>query len=349
MREDEVIPGVSVEPLQRLARDVKKAAAGTTTVRPLSITEARYLVDLYYTMQEHRIAVEGQVRAMGETDEPHLAISWFGMQTDALEKQVAGVLDAFSASQPLGVWARSVVGIGPVIAAGLLAHIDLTKAPTVGHIWRFAGLDPNTKWLGREKAAAAVREALEAGNSIEAAAERIARANGLNAASLVARASTGKDGEAKKPTAATLTAAVARLPWNASLKVLCWKIGESFVKVQAHEDDVYGKVYTKRKAEEIMKNEAGLYAEQAKAALEAKRWRDDTTAKACYLAGKLPQARIHARAKRYAVKLFLAHYHEVGRKQLGLPVPLPYPIAFLNHVHKVEPPDGGEGGAPAKP
>ena len=43
-------------------------------------------------------------------------------------------------------WARSIYGIWPVLAAGLLAHIDIEQAPTVGHIWSFAGLDPTKKW-----------------------------------------------------------------------------------------------------------------------------------------------------------------------------------------------------------
>lgn len=46
---------------------------------------------------------------------------------------------------------NSIHGIGPVISAGLLAHIDIHRAVTVGHIWRFAGLDPSVKWLKKTK------------------------------------------------------------------------------------------------------------------------------------------------------------------------------------------------------
>ena len=42
---------------------------------------------------------------------------------------------------------RSIVGIGPVITAGFLAHIDIAKAPTVGHVpGGSADLDPTVKW-----------------------------------------------------------------------------------------------------------------------------------------------------------------------------------------------------------
>ena len=101
-------------------------------------------------------------------------------------------------------------------------------------------------------------------------------------------------------------------PWNAKLKTLCWKIGESFVKVSGRDNDIYGHVYTERKALEIQRNDAGEYSEQAAAALAHKRYGQETIARAWYEQGKLPPAHIHARAKRYAVKLYLAHWQHVA-------------------------------------
>ena len=256
--------------IERLSRDLSKAAV------TLSKDEARFLVDAYYTMQRDRIRSDNQVRALGESGEPHSVLSWLAAQSETLEGQIKRALDSYSRSQPLGVWARSVVGIGPVLAAGLLAHIDIERAPTVGHIWAFAGLDPTRKW---EK---------------------------------------GK-----------------KRPHNAALKVLAWKIGESFVKVQNNPHDRYGKIYAQRRIYEQDKNDAGAYAQQAAAVLAA---RPTHAQKAIYATGKLPDGHLHARAKRYAVKLFLAHYWEVGRRQAGLEVVLPYPIAHIpGHSHKIEP------------
>jgi hypothetical protein len=73
-------------------------------------------------------------------------MTWLAHNRESLENEVRRTLDAYSAAKPAGAWARSIVGIGPVIAAGLLANIDIKRAPTVGHVWRFAGLDPTTKW-----------------------------------------------------------------------------------------------------------------------------------------------------------------------------------------------------------
>lgn len=175
-----------LNPVARLTKDLKQASI------TLSDSEARYLVDAYYVMQEDRKRAHNQSRALGEAEEPHSVISWLADQSGSLEKNIALALDVYSDSHPTGRWARSIHGIGPIIAAGLLAHIkldpwrcrnvDAKKAckedepcsalcgcevvETVGKVWRFAGLDPTVKW---EK---------------------------------------GK-----------------KRPWNAALKVLCWKAG----------------------------------------------------------------------------------------------------------------------------
>lgn len=126
--------------VERLTRDLRKAAA------TLSDAEARFLVDAYYAMQKDRIRAAHQDRTLAEAAEPHEVLGWLQGQRFTLEKQIARALDVYSDARQAGRWARSIVGIGPIIAAGLLANIDIEKAPTVGHIWRFAGLDPTAKW-----------------------------------------------------------------------------------------------------------------------------------------------------------------------------------------------------------
>lgn len=264
----------NIIPVGRLNRDLRQAA------KTLTPDEARYLVDSYYTIQEYRKSTGNQVRALSESEEPSGVLEWFFTQHRELEANIKKVLDIYIEQHPIGKWLKSITGIGPVIAAGLLAHIDINKAPTVGHIWSYAGLNPNQKW---EK---------------------------------------GK-----------------KRPWNAKLKTLCWKIGESFVKTQNRDSDIYGHIYVKRKQIEVERNEAGLFAEQAAQILKTKKIGKDTEAYKWYSQGMLPPAHIHARAKRYAVKLFLSHLHEFWYEhEFNEKPPLPYPIAIQGHAHKIDRP-----------
>lgn len=128
------------ENVKRLTKDIVKAA------QTLTDDEARYLVDYFYITQEDRKRATNQTRALNEAEEPCLVVQWLAEQSTTLENQVKRALEAYTDAHPIGQWLKSVVGIGPVIAAGLLAHIDITRAPTVGHIWRFAGLDPTSIW-----------------------------------------------------------------------------------------------------------------------------------------------------------------------------------------------------------
>jgi|GEM_PF-3476463 len=142
---DQPPEGIDLSPIARLTRDLLQAA------RILSDAEARFLCDSYYQMQEDRIRAAHQVRSLGEAAEPNDFMEWLLDQRHALEQRVARALDAYSAGHVIGEWMRSQVGIGPIIAAGMLANIDIKRAPTAGHIWRYAGLDPTVKWEKGQK------------------------------------------------------------------------------------------------------------------------------------------------------------------------------------------------------
>lgn len=260
-------------PLSKLGKDVRDA--GSLIERD----EARNLVSTYYGLQKFRLALRNQERQLVKAEKPHRVVNHFAGELSTLEKNMVSVLDKYSLSTEVGQWSRSILGVGPVIAAGLVAHIDINKAPTVGHIWRFAGLDPTVTWGKGEKR-----------------------------------------------------------PWNADLKVLCWKIGDSFVKVSNRPDAFYGKIYRERKEYELNRDERGGNAETAARTLETKKFKDAAT-KRIYESGHLPPGRLDLRARRYATKLFLAHWHEVAYiAEFGKEPPAPYPIAHLGHAHKIEVP-----------
>ena len=174
---------------------------------------------------------------------------------------------------------KSQYGIGPVIAAGLLAHIDISRAPTVGHIWAFAGLDPTRKWEKGQKR-----------------------------------------------------------PHNAGLKTLCWKIGQSFMKFSNEDDCFYGKLYRQAKERYVAKNDAGDYKDQAAELLP--KFKKTTDAYKHLEKGQLPPAQIDARARRWAVKIFLSHMHEVWYElHHGVKPPCCFAVTMLGHAHYIPVPN----------
>jgi len=243
--------------------------------------QAGALVDYYYRIQEHRIALGNQVASILYDEDDSLLIEFYHKQIMTVEKSIVPALKNYAEAHAVGRWSLAQLGIGPILAAGLLAHIDITKAPTVGHIWRYAGLDPTSKWEKGQKR-----------------------------------------------------------PWNAELKTICWKIGQSFVKVSGKDDAFYGKLYVQDKERRMAKNEAGDYAELAARTLAEKNIQHKET-RQMYESGKLPQSRILSQAARYSTKLFLAHWHEVAyRDHYNAEPPKPYIIEHGGHAHYIAPPAG---------
>jgi hypothetical protein len=112
--------------------------------------ELRLLVSNYYQVQEMRKRMDMQLRHLG--DKQLLDISLAGPDIfGGWEKDLAKSFKTVLSDDPVANWVMAQRGIGHIITAGLLAHIDITRAPTVGHIWRFAGLDPSQQWEKGEK------------------------------------------------------------------------------------------------------------------------------------------------------------------------------------------------------
>lgn len=329
----------------KLTKDLRESA------KLLTHAQLRWLVDTYYSMQAARIRAENQVRAEdqklpGQPPEPNLLIQTIADVNWKLERTIMSALNVRTDQTKLSRWAKSVHGIGPVIAAGLLAHIDIPRCRTVGQIWRFAGLDPSVVWEGTEHWEGVIKSVLGGHPKRALTDEEFAQV------AIAAKTTSDKlrhrlydfRSEGQRPaTVSNIAKALARRPWNARLKVLAWKIGVSFMKQSGSPKCFYGDIWKRRKELETTRNEAGAYKEQAEAALREKNYGKDTDAYAAYITGKLPKARIELRAERYATKLFLSHYHHVGRLiETGEPPVKPYVLDKL-HGHEVYiPPPGLE-------
>lgn len=258
----------------RFSRDVR------TLTENLDDPSARKIVDAYYVLQENRMAFAAQTRELQKQGSAHELVALLYDGLYRMEKALKRPLEDYAKSSIAGEWAISQYGIGPVLAAGLSAHIDIAKAPTAGSVWRYAGLDPTQTWEKGQKR-----------------------------------------------------------PFNAELKTLCWKIGQSFMKFSGKDECFYGQLYKQDKARRIAKNEAGDYADFAKSILEKKNFKANQT-RSKLESGILSDAQIDAQARRFAVKIFLSHYHAVAfQAHHGEPAPRPYIIAHGDHVHEISIPN----------
>ncbi len=163
-------------------------------------------------------------------------------------------------------------------------------------------------------------------------------------------------------------------PWNARLKVVAWKLGDSFVKFHKKDECLYGQIYAKRKPLEVERNDAGRFALLAKTTLAERQIRDEATR--AWYAGRypagttadvlqiatmaerekfltsvrlepgvgqpmLPLGRLELRARRVAVKLFLGHYYQVAYYEHYKKLPAPPYIQAKEpelHSHYIAPP-----------
>lgn len=265
---------ISLEAIGRIERDVAKSAEG------LNASSARFMMGSYFNMQENRMRLDNQIRAMEAIDQPTDVMIWLRDQNALLEESLKKAVSKYVKGDPIGKWMLEQKGVGPLLAAPFLCYLDIEKAPTAGHFMAYCGLDPTKTW-----------------------------------------------GKGQKR------------PWNPTMKKTCWLLGEAFVKTKNRDNAVYGQLYQQRKDYETAKNLNLDYADQAKHILATRKFKPGTGVQEEYAAGRLPKVQIHERSKRWVVKIFLSHLHEVWyQHHYGEAAPSPYPLAHLGHAHKIEVP-----------
>ena len=334
---DEIVEteSTALEAVRRLTKDLVEAA------KAMTVREIRYLVDGYYQLQDFRKATSNQVRACTEAGEPAALLSWMTAQSETLEGQIRRAMNKWTDERVVGRWFKSIIGVGPVISAGLMAHIDIAKAPTVGHIWSFFGLNPNVSWIGKEGAEKAVAEVVPHGPVSMADLVAISARVGRKMENILAfLKSEHDDGKVEEPIPRKeVVSVLAKRPWNAGGKVLAWKLSGSFVMTMGHKDSFYGSLYVQRKEYETKRDQSGGNAPCAEATLASKKFRDKET-RETYEGGHLPDGRLDLRARRWVAKLALSHLHEVMFfDKYGKLPPKPYVLTLAGHAHRVGPPN----------
>ena len=146
---NEVMPAYDKWSVKKAAKDVSEAS------KTMNDVEARFMVDTYYSMQKSRIRTSNQLSAIYKpyndwvtkwnkaiknqvskeelkaleaekpVIEPHQTLLHFYNNYSLIENDLKHCLKKYAEEQLIGQWMMSILGIGPVIAAGLIAHIDI--------------------------------------------------------------------------------------------------------------------------------------------------------------------------------------------------------------------------------
>lgn len=133
-----------------------------------------------------------------------------------------------------------------------------------------------------------------------------------------------------------ITSFLAKPPYNLELKTKLWLISDIFVK-NKNRGSMYGKLYDMRLAYETERNEKLMYKDQAEKILQEKKITDKKT-KECLQSGKLTHSHLVARAKRFAVKLFVSHLYEaMYYEKYHEEAPKTYIIAIKGHHDYIAP------------
>jgi len=102
--------------------------------------DVAFLVKRYYAIQKDRITMGHQIRTAQELGEPYEAFQWLFDHYSFMEAELKKALGRYAEDHPVGRWMMSHKGMGPVLAAGMLAYVDIERAVTPGHILSYGNM-----------------------------------------------------------------------------------------------------------------------------------------------------------------------------------------------------------------
>jgi hypothetical protein len=114
-------------------------------VRRLKHPRLRILVESYQDTQKLRIASFNRLNMYSKlgllTPLQEAKLGEMVSDLKAEERKLQGMMEQELEEIPVWQWLRTIKGMGPAMAAGLVAWIDdISKAPHVSSLWRYAGL-----------------------------------------------------------------------------------------------------------------------------------------------------------------------------------------------------------------
>lgn len=253
----------------------------------------RRLTDIYYDVQDVRIRTANRIRAF-----PIKSVIGFPGELLKIEKEAKKQLQWRVKDVPIfAEWLKQVKGIGPCLSGGLISVI-MVKFELKDSLDDVSDVQKQFALKTKDKK---FRVPIIRGISAFANVSKLWKFAGLDVV----------DGHAPRRRRGKT------ISYNPRLRVICWKIGESFVKTKGFYRLQY-EMFRK------MEDEREFICEVCK--------KNHKKAKQCIKGHR------YARAKRKTVKMFIAHLFDQWYKLEGLTPPKPYVHSFLGHSEYIPPP-----------
>jgi len=290
-----------IKKLDRIGEDVRVAALDMT------IPEARYVFKDYMNLQKYQQSTKAHVRQLEKESTPNTTMKFIANNTTYIRKyQFSEIFDIWTDKFPEARWVKSINGLGPAVAAGLICYCDFDKAHNSSSFWQWAGLTPKSRQITKKAADKLIVSAMDLYGDEQLTDDHIkwiCTQADYDYASF--HKFCRKKGQPYNWNKLYIALVIPKFSFD--FHRVCIMIGNLVIK----QKNLYHDLYVYRRAWEEAKNESGEYASRAAAQLrryDYKPWKDTYK---IYSAGYLPPGHIIARSKRWAVKIFLAHYYSV--------------------------------------
>jgi hypothetical protein len=123
--------------------DAKDAA------KVLKEREAQFLCGMYLKFQKERVGIQQRTKTL--PDEPNRALTFILEEFSAREENMKILMDVYTDKHPIAYEMKKIKGIGPVIAAGYVAHVDMSRVNYFGQVLSYGGYSPSVVWKKGEK------------------------------------------------------------------------------------------------------------------------------------------------------------------------------------------------------
>lgn len=320
--------------INRLSKDLKDAATLLTR------SDVRALVDLFYMQQRQRIRINNQITAAKKDARSSDLLGWALNNQKLFESNCQRALEGWCQQYEIvDRWVKKIYGVGPIITAGMLAHLDEKPPPTVGHWWSFAGIIPGLKkekgvkrkWNGT------LKTLLWKMSSVQVRLYAINPEKSVYGKLYYDRREYETQTNLSGKLSGQAQMALSEKNYSKETDAYKWYSGQytartyhEYLTTQAHYADL-------RRKEGDSKKRQKLAEEQTKALGEllSKNRVPEGTGQPM-----LPPLHIHARALRWVEKIFLSHWHHVAYEiTYQVKPPRPWIIEHdPRHVHVIPPP-----------